>query len=90
MKWLFKFFLWRVTIKTERLNEEERIAYFANELIKSLQRNDKKLCMPIVSNGYGSVDIKIHNFGTDKASLHIQNILNDWEVVCKPTFKTLD
>jgi hypothetical protein len=46
--------------------------------------------MPIVSNGYGSVDIKIHNFGTDKASLHIQNILNDWEVVCKPTFKTLD
>lgn len=90
----FKFFAWRITwrinSKVEKLDSDERIIFLANELIKEIQDSGKSVSNPLISNGFGSVDIYLHNFDKGSPSLVVENIINGWRITGIPTIKTLE
>jgi len=90
MKLLFKFFIWQIDFKTKKLDEDEKIKFLANELLKAVQASGRIIAHPEISKGFGSVDVAVHNFGTKDADLRVQCVTNRWEVKTKPTFKTLE
>jgi len=89
MKKKFSFFRWVLEIKLRNLKEDEKTIFLANELIKSVQRGGNSINLETISAGLGCLDVYVHNFGTEFASLDVKCINNDWSVTGKPTFKTL-
>jgi len=90
MKLSFKFFVWQIDFKTKKLDEEEKIKFLANELIKSVQASGRVISHPDVSKGFASFMIYIHNFDKESAEVDIDGGTNVWRISTKPTFKTLE
>jgi hypothetical protein len=84
---IFKFWLWRITFKANKLDADERISFLANELIKAIKESGRTIAHPEIANDYGSLDINAHWIGTEKAVVYVENIQNKWKVTAKPTFK---
>jgi len=90
MKKKFSFFKWLLEIKLRNLKEDEKTIFLANELIKSVQRGGNSINLERIGAGFGSLNVSVHRFGTEFASLDVGCISNDWSVSGKPTFKTLE
>jgi hypothetical protein len=84
MKWIFKFFIWRVTVKAGRLDGEDKVKFLLNELLKAIQSTGKQLVRE--SDGFGSLSIWMHNFGTDKAFVTVDNVADGFKIETKPNF----
>lgn len=86
MKINFRFWLWRINVKIQKLGQDEKIEYLANELVKTVKNSGREIEQPSISKGFGSIDITMHRIGTDKQSMSVQSINNGWEIKIKPTF----
>ena len=84
---IFKFWLWKITFKANRLDADEKVGYLANELIKTLKASGRTIAHPEISEGFGSIDIIVHSLGENDEKVYIKNVTNGWSVTAKPTFK---
>lgn len=66
---------------------DERIGFLANELIKELKASGRSISKSKISKGFGGFDISVYNLGTENESLKIFDLINNWEIETKPTFK---
>ncbi|EGD47086.1 hypothetical protein Cpap_1478 [Ruminiclostridium papyrosolvens DSM 2782] len=72
------------------MDEDEKIKYLANELVKSIQASGRIVSLQNVGEGFGRIDINLFNIGTKKEELCVENILNKWSISTKPTFGKLE
>lgn len=73
--------------KQKHQTHDEIIGYLANELIKELKASGRSIELSDIDEGYGSFDITVQNLGSKNEYVSIGNIINDWEIKVKPTFK---
>lgn len=90
MKLSFKFFKWRIQIKTQNLGAEEKVRFLANELIKSIQDCGYSIQQSTIDKKFGTVDINIYKYGTPDEVLRIENMANKWSIEGKINFKMLE
>jgi len=89
MKLSFKFFLWRIKIKTNKLGAEGKAKFLANELIKSIQDCGYSIQNADINKQFGTLNISVHGYGNDDAELKIYNSPMGWSIKTKPNFKML-
>lgn len=82
MNKIFKFWLWKISNKAKKLNADEKIAYLANELIKTLRDSGRSIER---DPDFGNLTIWVHNLTNEKSSVELES--NNWRFKTKPTFE---
>ena len=88
-KLFLKLFQWRISVKIEKLNEEEKAKYLLCELIKAVQNSGKSFHKPKISKDFGSATLYFHNMDNSNASVTLECGCgnDDWKIEIKPNFK---
>lgn len=87
---LFKLFKWKVSVKIEKLTDEERIKFYLLKLVNLTQKTGRSFLSSKEDDGsFGSAQIWMHNMGTPDAVIIFESDMkpDTWKINAKPDFK---
>ena len=76
----------RSIFSKEKVKEQNRIEYLANELIEELKKDGKSIASPDTGENFGHFGIWVFDLGTQDERILVDKI-GKWRVKVKPTFK---
>jgi hypothetical protein len=68
---------------------DAKIISLANELVSAIQESGRSIAYPEVHKGYGALDVRVKNIGTENAGLQVESICNSWIIEGKPDIQIL-